>query len=64
MHFPLFYSINKIRSLADFQYCPRLEELYVRQNDIRDLNQVCYLQNLSKLTNLWLGENPCANIDG
>ncbi|KAJ3617017.1 hypothetical protein MTP99_011275 [Tenebrio molitor] len=58
------YNINKINSLVDFQLCKRLEELYIRQNDIRDLNQVVYLQNLPNLKNLWLGENPCANVDG
>ncbi|KYB26621.1 dynein axonemal assembly factor 11 isoform X2 [Tribolium castaneum] len=60
----LSLSINKINSLIDFQFCKRLEELYIRQNDIRDLNQVVYLQNLPNLKNLWLGENPCANSDG
>ncbi|KAL1513984.1 hypothetical protein ABEB36_003315 [Hypothenemus hampei] len=60
----LSLSINKINSLADFQFCKRLEELYIRQNDIRDINQVVYLQNLPNLKNLWLGENPCSNFDG
>nr|XP_023015514.1 protein tilB homolog isoform X2 [Leptinotarsa decemlineata] len=60
----LSLSINKINSLADFQYCNRLEELYIRQNDIRDVNEVMYLQALSNLKNLWLGENPCANTEG
>lgn len=50
--------------MVDFQFCKRLEELYIRQNDIRDINQVVYLQNLPNLKNLWLGENPCANVDG
>ncbi|XP_065168917.1 dynein axonemal assembly factor 11 isoform X1 [Atheta coriaria] len=60
----LSLSINKINSLEDFCQCKRLEELYIRQNDIRDLNEVVYLQSLSNLKNLWLGENPCANTDG
>ncbi|XP_018573903.1 acidic leucine-rich nuclear phosphoprotein 32 family member A isoform X2 [Anoplophora glabripennis] len=60
----LSLSINKINSLVDFQFCKKLEELYIRQNDIRDLNEVMYLQNLQNLKNLWLGENPCANIEG
>lgn len=59
-----FCSINKINNLEDFSQCKRLEELYIRQNDIRDINQVCHLQNLSNLKNLWLGENPCATVDG
>ncbi|KAL3288056.1 hypothetical protein HHI36_002507 [Cryptolaemus montrouzieri] len=57
-------NINKINSLADFQLCKRLEELYIRQNEIEDINQVVYLQNLPNLKNLWLGENPCAKVDG
>nr|CAH7769661.1 unnamed protein product [Callosobruchus chinensis] len=60
----LSLSINKINSLADFQFCKRLEELYIRQNDIRDLNEIMYLQSLTNLKNLWLGENPCAIIEG
>ncbi|XP_022909600.1 cilia- and flagella-associated protein 410 isoform X3 [Onthophagus taurus] len=60
----LSLSINRINTLEDFQFCKRLEELYIRQNNIRDLNQVCYLQALTNLKNLWLGENPCANTDG
>ncbi|CAG9762119.1 unnamed protein product [Ceutorhynchus assimilis] len=60
----LSLSINKINSLADFQFCKRLEELYIRQNDIRDLNELVYLQNLPNLKNLWLGENPCCNFEG
>ncbi|XP_075218546.1 uncharacterized protein LOC142323155 isoform X2 [Lycorma delicatula] len=60
----LSLSVNKIASLADFQYCKNLQELFVRKNNIRDLNQVCYLQDLPKLRNLWLDENPCANCEG
>ncbi|XP_018332926.1 uncharacterized protein LOC108742278 isoform X2 [Agrilus planipennis] len=60
----LSLSINKINSLADFQCCLALQELYIRQNDIRDLNQICYLQGLANLRNLWLAENPCSFIDG
>lgn len=58
------FSINKINSLVDFQFCKRLEELFIRQNDIHDLNEIMYLQNLPNLKNLWLGENPCAKLDG
>lgn len=60
----LSLSINKINSLCDFQYCGALQELYIRQNDIRELNQICYLQGLPNLKNLWLGENPCATGEG
>ncbi|KAK9752631.1 hypothetical protein QE152_g4136 [Popillia japonica] len=60
----LSLSINKIENLEDFQYCKKLEELYIRQNNIKDLNQVYYLKNLANLKHLWLGENPCANVEG
>lgn len=60
----LSLSINKISSLEDFALCKRLEELYIRQNEIRDLNQIVYLQALPNLKHLWLGENPCASIEG
>ncbi|XP_017778165.1 PREDICTED: protein tilB homolog, partial [Nicrophorus vespilloides] len=57
-------SINQINSLEHFGLCERLEELYIRQNEIQDLNQVVYLQSLPNLKNLWLGENPCASTEG
>ncbi|CAG9813659.1 unnamed protein product [Phaedon cochleariae] len=60
----LSLSINKINTLADFQFCKRLEELYIRQNEIREISDVVYLQNLPNLKNLWLSENPCANSEG
>jgi len=60
----LSLSVNKIRSLADFQHCKKLQHLFVRKNDIRDLNQVCYLRELPELTTLWLAENPCATGPG
>ncbi|XP_024942273.1 protein tilB homolog isoform X4 [Cephus cinctus] len=60
----LSLSVNNINSLADFQYCLNLQDLFVRKNNIKDLNEVCYLQSLPKLRNLWLGENPCAEREG
>lgn len=60
----IFYSVNKINSLADFQYCSNLKDLFVRRNNITDLNEICYLQNLPNLRNLWLEENPCAEREG
>ncbi|XP_034944498.1 protein tilB homolog isoform X1 [Chelonus insularis] len=56
----LSLSVNKISSLADFQFCLNLKELFVRKNNITDLNEICYLQNLPNLRHLWLAENPCA----
>jgi Leucine-rich repeat (LRR) protein len=56
-------SVNKIASLSDFQYCRHLQELYMRRNNIRELNQIMYLQDLPRLKVLWLEENPCAQAD-
>ncbi|KAJ0170107.1 hypothetical protein K1T71_014035 [Dendrolimus kikuchii] len=55
----LAFSINKIRTLGDFAGCRRLRELYVRKNEIRDLNEIRHLRHLPDLTSLWLDENPC-----
>ncbi len=55
-----FFSVNSISSLKDFENCTNLIELYIRNNDIRDINEVCFLRNLNKLKILWLAENPCA----
>ncbi|KAK2585643.1 hypothetical protein KPH14_010265 [Odynerus spinipes] len=60
----LSLSVNNIDTLADFQYCHNLQDLFVRKNNIKDLNEVCYLQELPNLKNLWLGENPCAEKEG
>ncbi|XP_054280295.1 uncharacterized protein LOC128998264 isoform X2 [Macrosteles quadrilineatus] len=60
----LSLSVNKIRNLSDFQHCKKLKHLFVRKNDIRELNQVCYLRELPDLSTLWLAENPCASSPG
>ncbi|CAB0041585.1 unnamed protein product [Trichogramma brassicae] len=60
----LSLSVNNISSLADFQNCVDLKDLFIRKNNIKDLNEVCYLQRLTNLKNLWLGENPCAEVEG
>uniref|UniRef100_A0A1B6C5R7 U2A'/phosphoprotein 32 family A C-terminal domain-containing protein n=1 Tax=Clastoptera arizonana TaxID=38151 RepID=A0A1B6C5R7_9HEMI len=60
----LSFSVNKISSLADFQNCLKLQELFVRKNEIRDLNQICYLKQLPKLRVLNLAENPCSYKEG
>lgn len=57
----LSLSVNRINSLRDFAYCPRLQELYVRKNNISDLSQIKYLSDLPDLKILWLCENPCAD---
>lgn len=38
------YSVNKISSLADFEDCQKLQELYLRKNNIKDINDLVYLQ--------------------
>ncbi|ODN02212.1 Protein C21orf2, partial [Orchesella cincta] len=56
--------LNKIRTLADFGHCRNLVELYVRRNEIRDLSELCYLQELPRLKRLLLAENPCVETAG
>ncbi|XP_072749243.1 uncharacterized protein [Anoplolepis gracilipes] len=60
----LSLSINNISTLADFQYCHKLQDLFIRRNNIKDLNEICYLQGLPNLRNVWMGENPCAENKG
>lgn len=36
--------MNKISSLADFEDCQKLQELYLRKNNIKDINDLVYLQ--------------------
>lgn len=60
-HVILFdYSVNSISTLADFAQCKQLTELYIRKNKIENLSEIFYLKNLSRLRNLWLADNPCA----
>ncbi|CAG7727726.1 unnamed protein product, partial [Allacma fusca] len=56
--------LNKITTLQDFQFCRNLTELYVRRNEIRDLCELCYLQDLPKLRRLLLSENPAVDTAG
>ena len=42
---------------------PRLRELYLRKNNIRDINEIGCLKNLPGLRVLWLSDNPCANVE-
>jgi len=56
------FSVNKISTLRDFQYCPGLKDLYLRKNCIEDLSELAYLQCLPNLCVLWLSENPCAYL--
>lgn len=59
----LSLSVNNITSLKDFAHCPRLRELYLRKNSIRDINEIGCLKNLPRLRVLWLSDNPCANVE-
>ncbi|XP_055382173.1 cilia- and flagella-associated protein 410 isoform X3 [Condylostylus longicornis] len=60
----LALSVNKISSLAPFEDCLNLQELYLRKNSISDINEIAYLQNLPNLKYLWLEENPCCDVLG
>lgn len=52
-------SCNEITTLEDFAYCPKLKELILRNNKIKNIAEIAHLQGLPKLTSLWLSENPC-----
>ena len=51
-------SLNKISSLRDFQSSKKLKELYLRKNQIADLQELKYLGGLPNLKVLWLWDNP------
>lgn len=53
-------SVNSISTLKDFARCKQLTELYIRKNKIENLSEIHYLKNLTRLRNLWLADNPCA----
>ncbi|KXZ49111.1 hypothetical protein GPECTOR_23g41 [Gonium pectorale] len=57
----LSLSVNRLSSLKDFKHCSKLQELYLRKNDVRDLNEIQHLVNLKDLKVLWLSDNPCAD---
>lgn len=54
--------VNQISSLTDLAHCPRLNELYLRRNSVKDLAEIKKLQNLTELQVLWLSENPVASL--
>lgn len=60
----LAFSVNRISTLADFENCLNLQELYLRKNNITDIDELVYLQNLPKLKYLWLEENPVVDSAG
>ena len=53
-------SVNQIQTLQDFKGCSRIQELYLRKNNVCDLNEIFNLQNLKSLKVLWLSDNPCS----
>lgn len=57
-------SVNRISTLAPFEDCKKLQELYLRKNNIQDMREISYLQNLPALKYLWLEENPCCDQAG
>nr|NP_001285099.1 uncharacterized protein Dmel_CG15208, isoform B [Drosophila melanogaster]NP_001285100.1 uncharacterized protein Dmel_CG15208, isoform C [Drosophila melanogaster]NP_572664.1 uncharacterized protein Dmel_CG15208, isoform A [Drosophila melanogaster]ACL90689.1 CG15208-PA [synthetic construct]AAF47974.1 uncharacterized protein Dmel_CG15208, isoform A [Drosophila melanogaster]AAL28292.1 GH19655p [Drosophila melanogaster]AHN59569.1 uncharacterized protein Dmel_CG15208, isoform B [Drosophila melan len=60
----LSLSMNKITSLKSLVRCTRLKELYLRQNEIADFDELKYLVNAKSLTSLWLLDNPCSIAAG
>jgi len=58
----LSLSVNNISTLADIQHCKNLQELYIRKNKIPEINEICWIKDLSRLKNLWLEENPFAEV--
>ncbi|OHT11942.1 Protein C21orf2 like protein [Tritrichomonas foetus] len=54
--------VNQISHLSSFQNCWNLRELFLRQNNISDFNELKYLSNLPYLKNLSLSENPIADM--
>ncbi|CAD7002699.1 unnamed protein product, partial [Ceratitis capitata] len=59
-----YVHVNKITTLQPFEDCLKLQELYLRKNNIQDINEIAYLQNLPVLKYLWLEENPCCDRVG
>ncbi|XP_052862485.1 putative uncharacterized protein DDB_G0272516 isoform X2 [Anopheles cruzii] len=60
----LAFSVNRISTLADFENCINLQELYLRKNNLTDIDELVFLQNLPKLKFLWLEENPLVESAG
>jgi Leucine-rich repeat (LRR) protein len=56
----LSLSVNAIGTLRDFRHCTRLQELYLRKNEVADVAELQYLMGLRELKVLWLSDNPCA----
>ena len=50
--------MNNIFSLSAFSQSFNLKELYLRKNQITNLNDILCLKDLQKLKILWLQDNP------
>lgn len=53
-------SHNKVSTFKDLAHCSKLQEIYIRKNNICDLQEVAHLSRLPNLRVLWLSHNPCA----
>lgn len=51
-------SVNKISELGWFSHCSRLQELYLRKNEVNSVQELHHLRDLPNLSVLWLNENP------
>ena len=60
----LSLSVNKIASLKDFTKCQRLQELYLRKNDISSISDLHHISHIQSLRVLWLADNPVATTPG
>jgi hypothetical protein len=56
----LSLSVNQITTLRDFRHCQKLQELYLRKNEVADVSELQYLRTLKNLKILWLSDNPCS----
>ncbi|GAX84550.1 hypothetical protein CEUSTIGMA_g11971.t1 [Chlamydomonas eustigma] len=56
----LSLSVNQITTLRDFRHCQKLQELYLRKNEVADVSELQYLSGLNNLKILWLSDNPCS----
>jgi hypothetical protein len=52
-------SLNFLTTLQPFQACHQLQELHLRKNNIRNVNEIKYLKDLKKLSTFLLNDNPC-----
>lgn len=55
LFFYWYSSVNKITGLSDFENCHKLQELYLRKNNIKDINDLVYLQVRNLIFILILG---------